>query len=476
MNSDKIFFVLDPDWPKNRWLGHLYNYHTYFVHQLISQGYQVISISPDPDKVLQLLCNFSVADLSKVYFASYDELQKQIEALVIPPPLPEPEPELLVKKNNKSLIALLKSIVIKLSPEWLLRFYRKLVGKEIDNRIAALEEIQIESESDTENLEKIPDEVKKTHFEFEKFNNYINLIVKKYNFEASKIFVLFPYVDTYVYYDFNGETVDTVLNFPWYGMWIQVKNCQEEVKLARLSFFNCKNCKGIGVLEDDKVEKLQSVFPLTTITLFPDIITETRTNKDYLLAKHFRAAANNRKIIGLLGRLNEDKGIINFLKTSIQASNNNNQDYFFVLLGGGLFHSQEFITLLNEASENENNIIYLHSITKDEDFDSVFNECDIIYAAYRNFSFSSNTLAKAALYEKPVIVSSGFLMQQRVEKYQIGVAIEQDNPTETLFAIECLLKKQDLRGMPLAFEFKKFKSENSYEQFGMALHELIKES
>ena len=52
---------------------------------------------------------------------------------------------------------------------------------------------------------------------------------------------------------------------------------------------------------------------------------------------------------------------------------------------------------------------------------------DILFAAYRDFPNSSNLLTKAAFYQKPILVSDGHLMAERVKKYKMGEVVDEGN-------------------------------------------------
>ncbi|MCS3171609.1 hypothetical protein NXW76_06820 [Bacteroides thetaiotaomicron] len=80
----------------------------------------------------------------------------------------------------------------------------------------------------------------------------------------------------------------------------------------------------------------------------------------------------------------------------------------------------------------------MEKIPDESCFNALIAESDLIFAAYKQFTGSSNLLTKVAAFRKPVIVSRGLCMGRRVEQYGTGQTTGEDN------AGECS------RGYPLA--------------------------
>ena len=58
----------------------------------------------------------------------------------------------------------------------------------------------------------------------------------------------------------------------------------------------------------------------------------------------------------------------------------------------------------------------MEKIPDESCFNALIAESDLIFAAYKQFTGSSNLLTKAAAFRKPVIVSRGLCMGRRVEQ------------------------------------------------------------
>ena len=99
----------------------------------------------------------------------------------------------------------------------------------------------------------------------------------------------------------------------------------------------------------------------------------------------------------------------------------------------------------------------------------------MLYSAYRNFRHSSNILTKAALFEKPVIVSRGHLMAERVERFRLGVAIEQDSAAECAGALRRLCGADRPSAGAGASRFDDYLRRHSQASFRAQLAELLGE-
>jgi glycosyltransferase involved in cell wall biosynthesis len=63
----------------------------------------------------------------------------------------------------------------------------------------------------------------------------------------------------------------------------------------------------------------------------------------------------------------------------------------------------------------------------------------VVFAAYRNFPNSSNVLTKAAIFERPVLVSDGYLMAERVREFQLGEVVPEGDVEAIVQTLERML-------------------------------------
>jgi hypothetical protein len=158
--------------------------------------------------------------------------------------------------------------------------------------------------------------------------------------------------------------------------------------------------------------------------VFPDA-TKFRTSLAQKFPQEFSSLAKGRRIIGLVGALDGNKKLIGeFLKLSTHPLMN---DFYFVL-AGEVYESSldsdvlEVIRRLS-GSIQENLFVYDKYIESELLYDRFVKDVDILFACYKDFDSSANILAKSAIFQKPVLVTSGTWIGNLVEKYKLGEAV-----------------------------------------------------
>lgn len=215
---------------------------------------------------------------------------------------------------------------------------------------------------------------------------------------------------------------------------------------GRHRFARSSGCLGVAVLDEGVAEAMAAELDGKPVIVFPDGpgFTEVRDPSPEL--EMIRAGAGGRRIVGLLGSLERRKGVLSFLEV---AQRRENEDLYFVLAGELQEHtfSPKEIAGLHTAADSHrqtNVFIRFGRIADEAVFNGLIRACDVLFAAYEEFPHSSNQLAKAAHFRKPVVVSRGFCMGERVESFRLGMAIEAGNVDEASAAIRTLAGQ----GMP----------------------------
>jgi len=75
------------------------------------------------------------------------------------------------------------------------------------------------------------------------------------------------------------------------------------------------------------------------------------------------------------------------------------------------------------VSEDKRIIFHPERIPEETSYNALVQACDVLWAVYRNSPHSSNTLSKAAFFERPVIVAAGHLMADRNSRYSLGSVV-----------------------------------------------------
>ena len=173
-----------------------------------------------------------------------------------------------------------------------------------------------------------------------------------------------------------------------------------------------QNCVGVGILNEYSAKDLETF--QRHILLFPDFADLSAPATNYPLLQKLKEKARGRKVISLLGSINFRKGI-KLLLESIPLLPKD--EYFFLIAGKSSLTAQQENDLRAFGESRNNCLFSLEKIPDESCFNALIAESDLIFAAYKQFTGSSNLLTKAAAFRKPVIVSRGLCMGRRVEQY-----------------------------------------------------------
>lgn len=284
----------------------------------------------------------------------------------------------------------------------------------------------------------------------------------------------FNWVDEYLSFYLSHHWVDRVFKYPWSGLYFRPSEYRFE-KLAlvpHVAIAQSPYCQGLTLLNEDLIGDIQKNLrqPLWP---FPDLTDEAEPEPDVELVQRIRAKAGPRKIVGLLGSLSKRKGILTLLEVARRMQN---KDYFFVFTGplqAHTFHQdynqvfpREFEYVQKIAADPpENCFFHVGHIVDGPPFNAVVDSCDILFAAYENFPYSSNILTKAAVFHKPVVVSEGYCMAQRVKQYGLGLTVPEGDVEQSMQALTLLSDAGELAQLQLRFDFDGYRRLHSTEQF-----------
>jgi glycosyltransferase involved in cell wall biosynthesis len=194
--------------------------------------------------------------------------------------------------------------------------------------------------------------------------------------------------------------------------------------------------KSLAIL-DEQLESAVATAVNKPVVIFPDLSDNRLPNngKDTPLLNRLRSFAHDRPVVGLFGHLQASKGMV----TLAQAAKDSRSSKICFAFGGEVlwhsFNDQEH-SLLQDVMNNCANVwCHLIRIPDEPVFNSLLLGCDVLYAAYIGFPHSSNILAKAAALEKPVIVSDGYLMAERVRRFNLGEVVPPGDVNASVCAI-----------------------------------------
>ena len=288
--------------------------------------------------------------------------------------------------------------------------------------------------------------------------------------------VFFNWLDSYLSHYLSPFLIDRVFPYPWAGLYFQVGDLRFQThtlpifnrSLIHYGVANSSRCQGLGILDETWHESIQKHLKSQVIS-FPDITDEVSPDTNYSIAEQVRDKAGKRQIIGLIGSLSRRKGILTLLEAAQKSLEEN---WLFVFTGqlSEEGFSKTELNYLNSLIHTppKNCFFYLKHIPDEPQFNALIETFDILFCAYENYPYSSNILTKAAVFKKPVIVSQGFCMAERVKKFKLGITIPEGDAFECREAIQSLCTLPDYK-----FGFETFKSWHSSYQISKVFKEIL---
>ena len=309
----------------------------------------------------------------------------------------------------------------------------------------------------------------KAYYAFRDFRDVRNVINANNIKGQSQIFFL--WFDTYLTKRLPAFWVDHVLPYDFAGLYFHPSRVMARAPNGHVArdvpfacpTLNCKKLRFVGVFDEKIARRLAEIHRREIFDTLPDIAEIYPPRLDDPLVAKILDSANGRKIIVLVGALDKRKNLLTF----IRAAKESNGTVFFVCVGklySEWFSDKELDEIARTCNTYKDKLyFYGEYIESDSTFDSVISVSTVLFAAYDNFTSSSNMLYKAALHKKPIIVSGDHLMGEQVRKYKIGLALADVKPQSVLSAITNLLENK------ASYGFDRFLESNSREK----LKELI---
>jgi glycosyltransferase involved in cell wall biosynthesis len=229
------------------------------------------------------------------------------------------------------------------------------------------------------------------------------------------------------------------LNLPWSGLYLQALSPRRPNDAASApgqstdmqKILSSSRCQAVVVLNEAAASSL-SAATNKPVVVFPDLTDErlpANTDANSLEVR-LRQFANGRPVVGLFGHLRKSKGVLPLARASQHPRLKNVCFAFGGELAPLAFSPEETKILSDVLTQGENTWSHLSRIPDEEQLNALMSACDILYAGYLNFPYSSNILAKAAFLRKPVIVNDGFLIADRVRRFRMGEVVPPNDPDQ----------------------------------------------
>jgi hypothetical protein len=249
-----------------------------------------------------------------------------------------------------------------------------------------------------------------------------------------------------------------VFPFPWSALYIYSGKFRKLLPKASWSdlppwlakLLRSPRLKSIVVLDPGVSEMMEGLCERPVIS-FPEL-TDARVAGPSPAAADLKEFANGAPIVGLLGFLKPSKGTVTLAKLALDPANSDLCFAFVGELGTHGYTPEEYTLISSLAAQRPNVFARFRHVPDGPDFNAYFLSADVIFAAYMDFADSSGILTKAAVFKKPVIVSDGFLMAERIRRYRMGKVIPQGDVRAAGRAIRELLQQKNEASAPPDWE------------------------
>lgn len=315
--------------------------------------------------------------------------------------------------------------------------------------------------------------------------NYINGLLqdaeRQTGWDVDIVFI--TWLDTVVNNIWRAWWFGANLSYPWAGLYFLPTYLRIPLPLIkdfsnRLSnrmVFHQANCRAIAVLDEGVQPALATSAGAKPVMVWPDATEEGLPDTTLKQIYDIKKQAGKRPIAGLIGVLEPRKGLL----TLLHAMASMPQPGCYFLVAGHLPKNaysakqrrelERFINL--ESGVNAH--FELRYIEDPLEFNAYVAACDFLYMAYEDFYHSSGILTKAAVFEKPVIVSTGYCMAERVQQFGMGLVVRAGDVSQARQAI-IQLADEDFRGLvKKQARFRDYHNFHNREQLRLALMELL---
>lgn len=292
--------------------------------------------------------------------------------------------------------------------------------------------------------------------------------------------IFFAYLDESIGQYVAKRAIDRKINIPFCGLLFSPpyarrmsKGLLRQGPFDRYSMLKSRWCMSVGVLIEEAIPEFSLLIHKPVIEL-PDVVSIPGVIQDHSLGEFIRRRADGRLVIGMWGILDKRKGTGEFLCLHPDLSSDR---YFFVM--GGRIHEKESWPendkniLDRSISGAIENLLTIGRWLSDDELLSGMLSCDLIFAAYPGFRFSSGIIGKAAALGIPILVNDGFVMARRVKDYNLGF-VKPEQADASQWISDNITQIKTLQG---SSSFKegclKYCERNGYERWSQSLAQLI---
>ncbi len=281
-------------------------------------------------------------------------------------------------------------------------------------------------------------------------------------------FVFNMYMDLYRHDILGWKPFEALHTIPWAG----IRFVPSAVPPTE-ACYQLASLKGMCFLDEQIQRDYCVAMPEKSFAYLPDVTDASVPSTQSAFAAEIKQRASGRKIVFLGGTIGSNKNLSQWFRVIAQADPSK---WYFVQVGE--VHEQNLSTedlaayQCAQTSPPENLFIHAEYLPDEQTFNEVIALSDVLFAVYRQFSISSNMLGKAAAFNKPILVADGYLMGDRVQKYQIGLAVPETDSKAMMQALAELVEPED-RLVALPEHFAAYRRDFSYDALKQSLYSFI---
>lgn len=227
----------------------------------------------------------------------------------------------------------------------------------------------------------------------------------------------------------------TVIDRPWSGLNNSIRSTSAPFSLETL--LRHPRLRSVAVLDDALAPLVQSALGKPAI-VFPEMTDDT-LEPGHPLGQRFRRFANGAKLVLSIGHLRPNKGVSELARLALDPRA---REFAFVFAGTvpwGMFTQAESESFRRVIHHAPGTLFHHHRIPDGAVYNAAVQAADVLFASYQNFAGTSSTLTKAAITQRPVIVSeTSELMARHVRDYRLGEVIPDHEPETILAALRRL--------------------------------------
>jgi hypothetical protein len=284
-------------------------------------------------------------------------------------------------------------------------------------------------------------------------------------------FVFNMYMDLYRHDVLGWKPFEALHTIPWAGIRFVPSAVPPTEACYRLA-----SLRGMCFLDEQIQRDYSAAMPEKSFAYLPDVTDASVPSTQSAFAAEIKQRASGRKIVFLGGTIGSNKNLSQWFHVIAQADPSK---WYFVQVGE--VHEQNLSTedlagyQRAQTSPPENLFIHAEYLPDEQTFNEVIALSDVLFAVYRQFSISSNMLGKAAAFNKPILVADGYLMGDRVQKYQIGLAVPEADSNAMTHALTELVGP-DNRSVALPEHFAAYRRDFSYDALKRSLYGFIEQA